>query len=78
MVALLTECVDRNAYTGVMTTYIVIVALLTECVDRNEEGEILARKKIRSHSLRSAWIEICGKIKPIEWAFGRTPYGVRG
>ena len=40
------------------------VALLTECVDRNRADNYNTYTSARSHSLRSAWIEI-GKLIPV-------------
>ena len=58
IVALLTECVDRNAVLRESGSLVTNVALLTECVDRNIASSIIQCRHIESHSLRSAWIEI--------------------
>ena len=57
-VALLTECVDRNLLSLKGTKAEDEVALLTECVDRNVDVYINMIWLQKSHSLRSAWIEI--------------------
>ena len=58
LVALLTECVDRNVWADAGKEGCVKVALLTECVDRNRHSAGKRVNSYLSHSLRSAWIEI--------------------
>ena len=57
-VALLTECVDRNLTRHVAQPTYVTVALLTECVDSTSPLFFVGNLPAKSHSLRSAWIEI--------------------
>ena len=57
-VALLTECVDRNCSYCRLICSEWPVALLTECVDRNCLRVPASTEHFKSHSLRSAWIEI--------------------
>ena len=55
-----------------------LVALLTECVDRNIVSAPLRVGLDKSHSLRSAWIEIQAARGTLGVTPCRTPYGVRG
>ena len=77
-VALLTECVDRNITNRINVAISFAVALLTECVDRNIQLPYGFIWSYWSHSLRSAWIEICNCGTVTGLPVGRTPYGVRG
>ena len=62
LVALLTECVDRNLGCAGCNTGGRPVALLTECVDRNQPNAENSLDHSESHSLRSAWIEIRWRV----------------
>ena len=57
-VALRTEGVDRNMEDRKGDVSDIIVALRTEGVDRNSHLESRMRSKLRSPSVRRAWIEI--------------------
>ena len=78
MVALLTECVDRNIGTMIEEKLLSLVALLTECVDRNIRPYI-ANNVALVVALLTECVDrnVVGDMPNVE-AYSRTPYGVRG